>query len=344
MDVVTYREYDFFNKDNHFKVYSDVASIRMYGEKKNNAEISIVIPVYRRTEYICEAIDSAVNQKTNHAYNVIIVDNTVENNSIYDLIKLYPEDKIVYYKNEQNIGMFGNWNRCIELADTPWITMLHDDDKMKPDYIETIMNAIELLPACNGIGVDLEIINDKSEVVNTKVNDGEINLLSTLDFYFSTCPVNVEGFAFKREIAMELGGFDENFYPAADSNYICKMHIICGFVYRINKTLMQYRVAANESANPSVLRQLVIYCYAQNKALLNYVNGFLKIFYSEHQNKTIHETIKSQAVFNTKCDYKDIEEYLNYKFTMSVKLYILLVKIMKPHLLKRIMRKIFGRD
>lgn len=340
MKLESYDKYDFFNKDNHFKTYKDIESIQMYGKKKDDAEISIVMPVYKRTAYICEAIDSAINQKTRRIYNIIIVDNTAENDSIFYLVKSYPEDKIVYYKNEQNIGMFGNWNRCIELADTPWIAMLHDDDKLKPNYIETIMNAIDTLPDCSGVGVELEMINDKSEVINTKLNDGEIELLSTLDFYFSTCPVNIEGFAFKRDIAMGIGGFDENFYPAADSNYICKMHVLYGSIYKVDKALVQYRIAANESANPNVLRQMVMYCYAQNKVLLDYVGLLYKILYNQHQNMVIQETIKSHAVFKTDCDYQEVKDFLNFRFTMSVKIYTLLVRFLKPHLMKRLVRRI----
>ena len=32
-----------------------------------------------------------------------------------------------YYKNEKNIGMYGNWNRCIELSNGEYLTILNDD-------------------------------------------------------------------------------------------------------------------------------------------------------------------------------------------------------------------------
>lgn len=340
MDIETYDKYDFFNKDNHFRKYKDVKSKLLYGKKKDGAEISIVMPVYKRTEYIREALNSAIQQNTDRIYNIVVVDNTIENNLIYDIVSSFPENKILYYKNEKNIGMFGNWNRCIELAETPWVAMLHDDDRLRPDFIETIMNAIDKCPNCNGVGVELEIINDRGEVTNSKIGNGDTCLLKTTDFYLCTCPVNIEGFAFKRQLAIDIGGFDENYYPAADSNFICKLHMLYGAVYRVNNVLLQYRVAANESANPHVLCQMVLYCFTQNKALYDYIGMFYKFFYRAHQNKTIYETIKAQSIFNTEVDYRGIKEYLDFRINITVKIYMLLLKIVKPHLMQRILGKI----
>ena len=340
METVSYNEYDFFNRDNHFARYENVKSKLLYGRPKKNAQLSIVMPVYNRTQYIRESIESAINQNTTYIYNVIVVDNTEENDSIYDIVKTYSEDEVMYYKNEKNIGMFGNWNRCIELADTPWIAMLHDDDKLMPDYVETILNIITAYPDCVGVGVDHNYINDSSEVFIQGVDFGGVKKLKTKDYYLDVCPTHIAGFAFKKDEAMDIGGFDEDYYPSSDANFMCKLHVLKGNVWKINKTLLQYRVASNESTNPKTLRQFVLYNYIQIKSLVKYMNSSYRFFYKLHQNALIFEGMNSASLFNNNVYFDDIKRFLNYKYTPLVGLYRVALKLMRPYLWERFIRKI----
>ena len=52
------------------------------------------------------------------------------------------EGRISYYKNKENLGMFGNWNRCLELARGEWVCILHSDDKIMPNYIEEMSKVV----------------------------------------------------------------------------------------------------------------------------------------------------------------------------------------------------------
>ena len=46
-----------------------------FNEQEFDVEASVVIPVYNREKTICDAVNSALNQKANFKYNVIVVDN-----------------------------------------------------------------------------------------------------------------------------------------------------------------------------------------------------------------------------------------------------------------------------
>ena len=340
MDIVTYDTFDFFNKDDHFIKYRDVKSVLMHGRKNDKAEISIVMPVYKRVEYIRESIDSALNQNTKHAYNIIVVDNTEENDDIYNIVKAYPEDKVMYYKNEKNIGMFANFNRCIELANTPWIAILHDDDKLKPDYIDCVLNIINDYSDCVAMGVEHDLINGESEVTEEGFTNDTVKKMSFANFYFQPAPVSIAGFVFKKDAAVDIGGFDEDYYPAADANFMCKLLSVKGNVYRIGKTLMQYRIADNESMNPQTLRKFVLYNYEQNRVLRDSVNSIFRLFYNTHQNTVMYEKMIGGLQFNDSVEYDDIKQLLNYKYSLSVRFYYFILRIIRPYLWLRIVRKV----
>jgi glycosyltransferase involved in cell wall biosynthesis len=98
--------------------------------------LTIAMPVYERKDYFLEALESAINQTVK--CKIIVVDNC----SSHDYFKNLCEEKgITYYRNETNIGLNPNFNRCFELADTEFVMTLQDDDILDPLYVESLVDA-----------------------------------------------------------------------------------------------------------------------------------------------------------------------------------------------------------
>lgn len=100
--------------------------------------ITIAIPVFERTEFFLDALESATSQSIK--CKIIVVDNNSSHDFFEKICKKY---NIEYYKNEENIGMFPNWNRCISLANTEFVIILGDDDILNSNYIEQFLNAFD---------------------------------------------------------------------------------------------------------------------------------------------------------------------------------------------------------
>ena len=68
----------------------------------------------------------------------------VENDASYiektlEVVRRYGHLPIVLYKNESNLGMIGNWNRCIDLI-RAIPHLLNDDDLLLPNW-SSVMTA-----------------------------------------------------------------------------------------------------------------------------------------------------------------------------------------------------------
>lgn len=114
--------------------------------RPNSPFFSVVIPTYKRPDFVYECVISAVNQNNFHEpYEIIVVDNdsdTAENET-ERLLRELNIPNLTYYKNKENLGGCGNWNRCVTLAKSKWIIMCHDDDLLKPDCLETMRLILE---------------------------------------------------------------------------------------------------------------------------------------------------------------------------------------------------------
>lgn len=103
--------------------------------------LTIAMPVYERKDYFLEALKSALNQTVK--CSVIVVDNC-SSHSYFE--KLCSEYNVSYYRNDENIGLFPNWNRCFELADSEYVMILGDDDILDPEYVELFISAKKNYP------------------------------------------------------------------------------------------------------------------------------------------------------------------------------------------------------
>ena len=94
--------------------------------------ISILIPTYNVIKYLGECLDSIVSQSYKN-FEIIICDDhskEVEFDKIKSIVSKYNGicESISLHRNETNLGYQRNWNKCIELAKTEMIHILHADD------------------------------------------------------------------------------------------------------------------------------------------------------------------------------------------------------------------------
>ena len=83
------------------------------------------MPTYKRGEKFFQALNSALNQ-TYDNYEIVIVDNDTDFDNQYIKDKLLETKplNVRYYKNNENLGAEGNFNRGLILSRGEYITWL----------------------------------------------------------------------------------------------------------------------------------------------------------------------------------------------------------------------------
>lgn len=245
-------------KDN-FSTYKSVKSNLLWGNPDfcKSPKVSIVMPVFNHPDYFRKSLSSAINQDYGEDYEIVVVDNNDQvdgptNNQL--IVEEFNSSKIMYYKNEKNIGMLGNWNRGIELARASFVTYCHDDDMLLPTALSRLM----MLQKKTGDKAILSAFNrmDASDKIFSSgeyISKRKLGVLVSRDYYSYTLFsqfISSAGFGvgclFSKRCLLELGGYDPEFYPSAD--YAMQVHYTYRFgsVYNCIPTF-NYRVAENES-------------------------------------------------------------------------------------------------
>ena len=127
----------------------------------NIPKVSVVIPTYNYAGFLDETIQSVLSQ-TYTDYELIIVDNHSTDNT-EEVVKKYLHDsRIKFYRNPSNLGLVGNWNRCLELASGEYIKFLCADDKFHPRILEKYVPIMDQFPNVSLITCDKQGFGNSS--------------------------------------------------------------------------------------------------------------------------------------------------------------------------------------
>lgn len=126
---------------------------------------SIVIPTYNGSDYIEQALQSALAQ-TRPADEIIVSDDNSTDTTL-EICRKYA-DRIKIYSNPQGPSGFVNgWNHAIAKATSEYIAILHQDDVLAPTFLAEIEKALCIYPdvkhlfvPCNNIDATGHILQD----------------------------------------------------------------------------------------------------------------------------------------------------------------------------------------
>ena len=205
--------------------------------------VSVLIPTHNYGRFLDEAIKSVLAQTYTH-FELIIVDNHSSDNTAEVVGKYLSDSRITFYQNHTNIGLVGNWNRCLGYATGEYIKFLMADDVFLPELLEEMVAAMEANP-----GVSL--VTSNSEVFGSKMRKriSEMTGLQNGRDLIVRCVSNGRGnligepttVMFRRSDIKRVGRFNPNFTCLVDLNMWLRL-LEVGDAWFIPKILSGFRV------------------------------------------------------------------------------------------------------
>ena len=93
-------------------------------------KVSIICTNYNKGDWVREAMDSFLNQKTNFDFEIIIIDDASTDHS-YEIIQEYQNkfpEKVRTFRNEVNLGIARTWKKVCQEAKGQYIARCDSDD------------------------------------------------------------------------------------------------------------------------------------------------------------------------------------------------------------------------
>lgn len=166
-------------------------------------KISVIMPAYNAEKYIREAMDSVLNQSFSD-FELIIL-NDCSKDETEKVILSYEDKRIVYVKNEENLGVARTLNKGVQMAKGEYIARMDADDISLPQRFEKQAAFLESHPKVAVVGVGVTVFDEDGDV-QTRLFSQEPAMMR-VDMLFA-CGLAHPGVMLRASAIRSLGGYD----------------------------------------------------------------------------------------------------------------------------------------
>ena len=290
----------------------------------NNPLVSIIIPAFK-SKYLKESLASALSQTYKNIEIIIVNDASPED--LKSIINLFPDKRIKYYENAQNIGgtdLVKNWNRCLQLCKGEFFILFSDDDILDSECVLEMLKLVEKYPEYNVYKCRTKIINDQGNLMTLSPTGPTKEFY--LDFIWhqimSYRSHSASEFLYRTQFIKNMNGF-VSFPIAYYSDYasICKF-IKNSYLISTTQALVSFRMSGDNlsSAHNKNLEK--------SKALFKYISWMQSYIKSDTSKDIELKKLIIKALDSRK--NRDLKNYIfNANFCDILRIYKQTPKDMK---------------
>ena len=207
-------------------------------------KILTTIPVRNGEQFIEQTLQSIARQ-TLRPDRVVVIDNCSTDRT-EEIVRNFKEIPVEFIRNPKDLGLFPNFNRCLEFAgQTEFLHILHADDTIEPAFYETMT---ALLADCKGFGmawcIDERVDENNKHLSMSGKVDGMTELLTRDQFLQRKAEFGNQAFC---ATLLRTGDkpapcqFPLDFPIAGDNVYWAAFGAHCEKIVHLHKALAKYR-------------------------------------------------------------------------------------------------------
>jgi glycosyltransferase involved in cell wall biosynthesis len=230
------------------------------------AKIITTIPVRNGQEFLLQTLQSLAAQ-TLRPDRVIVLDNQ-STDKTEEICRNFKDLPVEFYRNEKNLGTFGNFDHCLDFApETEYLQILHADDTISPKFYEVMVGHLQDCPGrAFGWCTDERIDEHNKHLTYSDKIDGGVDILDRDTFLKIKAEIGNQSFCSTlmktnyqpapARFPMDMLVYGDMVYWARFGSYAQKIVFVRTPLaqYRWHQTNMSVYVAPN-------LKNLVVDCW-----------------------------------------------------------------------------------
>ena len=180
--------------------------------------VSIILPTYNGMKYIGRALQSVINQDFND-WELLVIDDGSSDTTV-EIVEKYAqiEPRIIYLKNEKNLGIQRTLNKGLQIAKGKYIARIDDDDQwIEKNKLSLQVAYLDEHVDCVLVGTGTIIVNEEGKETTRYIgpqSDTAVrnNILSRNCFVHSSV-------LFRADAVRNLGGYSESIETKHSEDY-----------------------------------------------------------------------------------------------------------------------------
>lgn len=123
-----------------------------------------MLPFYGDVSLFQTAVRSVLDQ-THTEFRLVMVDDQYPDTEPARWFESLGDPRLQYLRNAENLGVNGNFRRCVELVEAPAFTVMGCDDVMAPDHLARAVEALNANADAAVVQGGVEVIDSDGEIV-----------------------------------------------------------------------------------------------------------------------------------------------------------------------------------
>lgn len=203
--------------------------------------ISILMPVYKTSQYLREAIDSILAQ-TFTDFELIILNDCSPDNA-EEVLDGYDDPRIVRYLGEKNSGLANVLNIGMQIAKGKYIARMDSDDISMPERLEIQVNYLESHPDIDLCSCGMKMFGARND---TWIRESDPEKVKVTALFFS--PILHASSVWRRDSFDKAGlRFRQEMVPAEDYDLWCRALASGMKMVNLPDCLYLYRIHPNQA-------------------------------------------------------------------------------------------------
>jgi glycosyltransferase involved in cell wall biosynthesis len=128
--------------------------------------VTVCIPTYNRRPLLARSLRSVLDQDVD-SLEVIVSDNASTDDT-GEFVASIDDPRLRYERSSENVGLFGNLTRCLQLGTGHYRVMLPDDDMMLPGNIDRKVRFLEDHPSAGMVHSAFRLIGPDGVLADEK--------------------------------------------------------------------------------------------------------------------------------------------------------------------------------
>ncbi len=144
------------------------------------------------------------------------------------------DPRVTYHRHETNLGLVGNFSYALEHVDTPYFSILSNDDMLLPRFHETGLKVLESDPEAAFVSTQVVHVDDRMRVIrllypwheNPGVYEPPNGLLKLVEW----APPAWAGILFRSSLVKRFGNLDRATETLMDNDFQLRIGAQCRYV------------------------------------------------------------------------------------------------------------------
>ncbi|MEW4567162.1 glycosyltransferase family A protein [Tautonia sp. JC769] len=185
--------------------------------------LTIAIPTFNGARHLADTLRSILENLPGRPCSLVLCDDRSDDDTLAIAARELG-DRARILVNPERLGLAGNWNRCVALAETDLVTIIHQDDLILPGHFSAHLAAFDRSPNLAMTCGAIQVIDSAGLPIPPSVIErpdlGPTDRLFPPGTFVAELaarnPVRCSSVMLRAEALNEVGGFDPAYRYAVD--------------------------------------------------------------------------------------------------------------------------------